>query len=133
MTKKFDPIRSLVAELEARAEKMGHIKANTTVGSYNDVSVQITALKAFFRRMRINHMVTCKIGLWYKRMPVVDVIVDFKDLDNACRNGEEAGEMSKLMQRAFAATRKIMAAGLPKMDAYCPEVGVVCNGWRFQC
>lgn len=133
MAKKFDPIRVLVAELEARASKMDRLKVDGSVSSYDDVATQITAIKAMLRRLKINHRVTAKIGLWKKRMPVVDVIVDFKELDAACRNGEEAYEMSTLMQRAFTAVRRIMGHTLPRINAFCPEVGITANGWRFQC
>ena len=132
-TTKFDPIRQLVAELEARAAKLDRIKVDTTVGSHNDVMTQLTALKAYLRRVKLQKFVTCKVGLWYKKMPLVDVVIDFKGLDYECKTGAEAGELAKLMERSFALVRQIMAHGLPKMNAYCPEVGVVCNGWRFQC
>lgn len=133
MAKKFDPIRTLVAELEGRAAKLDRLKVVTTVSSNDDVAVQITAIKAMFRRLKINHRVTAKIGLWKKRMPVVDVIVDFQEMDRACRNGEEAFEMSTLMKRAFDAVRRIMHHTLPGVNAFCPEVGITVNGWRFQC
>ena len=133
MAKKFDPIRTLVAELETRAAKLERLKVDAKVSSADDVATQIAAIKAMFRRLKINHRVTAKIGLWKKRMPVVDVIVDFQELDRACRNGEEAFEMSTLMQRAFTAVRRIMGHTLPHINAFCPEVGITCNGWRFQC
>ena len=133
MCRKFDPIRKLVADLEEVANRVDRFKQDLSVSSHDEVMIQITALKAYLRRVKLNKQITCKVGLWFKRMPVVDVIIDFQDLDNQCRNGEEAGELAKLMERAFSLTRKIMAHGLPKMSNYCPEVGVVCNGWRFQC
>ncbi len=133
MATKFDPIRKMVSDLEVIANKVNRFKQDTTVSSEDHVLIQLAALKAFLRRAKLNRMVTCKVGLWRKRMPLVDVIANFQGLDTKCKTGEEAGEMAKLMERTYSLIRKIMAHGLPKMSAYCPAVGVVCNGWRFQC
>lgn len=133
MSTKFDPIRAINAELRARAEKLARVKVDTKVSSQDEVTVQLTAIRSYFRRVKINHLVAVKLGLWFKRMPLVDVIIDFKGLDAMCRNGQEAGEMAKLMEESMALVKQIMAHGLPRINAYCPEVGVVCNGWRFQC
>lgn len=128
--KKFEGVRQTVAALEGVAAKAHRFKANPNVSSADDVITQLTALKAMLRKMKLNHMVTCKVGLWRKRQPLLDVLVDFGGVE--ARTGEEAGELSQLMTRAYAVVREIMHHGLPNVSHYCPEHGVVTNGWRFQ-
>ena len=63
--------------------------------------------------------------LWLQGLVALDIML--LDFD------EEAYEMSTLMQRAFHAVRQIMHHTLPRINAFCPEVGITANGWRFQC
>ena len=128
--KKFEGVRQTVQALEVAAAKAHRFKANSGVSSYDDVTTQLVALKAMLRKMKLNHMVACKVGLWRKRMPLLDVLVDFGGAE--AKTGEEAGELAQLMTKAYALLREIMRHGLPKVSHYCPEYGVVTNGWRFQ-
>ena len=129
--KKFDPIRAKNARLAEAVVKAARIKVNHEVTSQSDVVSQVHALRALFVKLRVAKVVTAKVGLWYKKMPVVDVIVDFTDVEP--RNGEEAGELGKLMLEAYALVRQAMAQALPGMTQFAPERGVVLGAWRFQC
>ena len=131
MAQKFDHIRVTISELEKVAGRIERFKANLGVSSSSDAAEQVTALKAAFRRLNINKLVTCKVGLWRKRQPLVDVVVDFGTVQP--RTGEEAGEMAALMNRCFELIRQIMGHVTPRINVFCPTSGVVTNGWRFQC
>jgi hypothetical protein len=131
MAAKFDPIRDIIRSLEVAAAKTGKIKGNAVVTSQSDVVTQVTAVKDVFRRLKINKVVTAKVGLWRKRTPLVDVLIGYPE-DLTARNGEEAFELSNLMLQAMTLTRIIIEKTIPGMTNYCPEVGAVLNGWRFQ-
>lgn len=131
MTSKFDQIRATIASLEAVAAKVERFKVNTQVSSADDAMTQVSEILATFRRLKINRLVTAKVGMWRKKQPLVDVVVDFGDVSP--RTGQEAGEMAALMNRCFFLVRRIMAAVLPRVSHFCPDCGVVTNGWRFQC
>ena len=128
--KKFDPIRETNAKLAAAAAKAHKVKGSD-VTSRHDVLSQIDACRRVFKALKITSAVTVKVGLWYKRTPVVDVIVHFHDLEP--KTGEEAGEMCALMNEAYTTIRKILAQAIPGMTQFAPEQGVCLGAWRFQC
>ena len=131
MSTKFEKIHATITALEAVVAKIDRYKVITDVSSNHDAATQVTTILATFRRLKINRLVTAKVGSWRKRQPLVDVVVDFGDVTP--RTGQEAGEMAALMNKCFFLVRRILAAVLPNVNHFCPEYGVVTNGWRFQC
>lgn len=131
MSKKFDQIRATITSLETVLAKIDRFKVNTEISSNHDAMTQVSEILATLRRLKINKLVTAKVGLWRKKQPLVDVIVDFGEI--IPRTGEEAGEMAALMNKCFFLVRRIFATVLPKVNHFCPDYGVVTNGWRFQC
>jgi len=133
MHKKFDVIRETNARLEAAAVMATRIKPSAEVTSDSDVVTQMKSLHLLFRKLKIAKLVTAKVGLWYKKVPVVDVIVDFHQDTLWPKNGEEAGEVGALMNTSFRLIRQIMATALPGMNRFAPESGPTMGSWRFQC
>lgn len=131
MTSKFDTIRANISKLENVVARIDRFKVNHDVSSMDDAMTQVSVILATLRRLKLNHVVTAKVGLWRKKQPLVDVIVDFGDVQP--RSGEEAGVMASLMNRCYVLVRRIFAALLPRVSHFCPECGVITNGWRFQC
>ena len=131
MATKFDSIRATITALEAVAGRVNRFKVNTQISSTDDAMAQVSVLLATFRRLKVNHLVTAKVGMWRKKQPLVDVVVDFGEV--IPRTGQEAGEMAALMNRCFFLVRHLLATVLPNVNHFCPDCGVVTNGWRFQC
>lgn len=131
MTKKFEQNRKLVAALTQAAERSARLKAKTDVSSNDDVVAQVAAVKDLIRRAKLQKLVTVKVGLWFKRMPMVDVIINW-DGEAKARTGQEAFELSSLMTEAHRQFTTILGHGLPKIRTYAPTHGLVEGAWRFQ-
>jgi hypothetical protein len=131
MTKKFEQNRKLVAALTAAAERSTRLKAKTEISSNDDVCAQVAAVKDLIRRSKLQKLVTVKVGLWFKRMPMVDVVINW-DGEAKAKNGQEAFELSSLMTEAHRQFTIILGHGLPKIRTYAPTHGLVEGAWRFQ-
>lgn len=132
-SRKFRPIAETVQALEAAAGRVTRFKQNKTICSWQTPSsAQVPALLALFRRMHINRLVTAKVGAWQKRLILTDVIVNYHELQNTAKTGEEAGELAALMLRAMAAVRTIIETNMPGMTGFCITAGIRDGFWRFQ-
>lgn len=133
MVKRFKDVEATVLTLETAAQRVVRFKQNTVVSSHSTPTLtQVHALLNLFRRMKINRLVTAKVGSWRKMLLLVDVIVNYGDAQTQCRNGEEAHELSQLMLRAMTAVRTIIETNMPGVKGYCPTCGIVDGYYRFQ-
>ena len=131
---KFQDLAQTVTTLEAAASRVHRFKPNPTVHSFtSSVSAQVHAMLNLFTRMKINRLVTAKVGAWRKQLILADVIVNYGDTQTRCRNGEEAYELAQLMLRAMTAVRTIIETNLPGVTGYVPSLPCVLDGgWRYQ-
>jgi hypothetical protein len=133
MVSRFQDVARTVEALEAAARRVNRFKTNPSISSYaTSVSVQVTAMLGLFRRMKVNKLVTAKVGSWRKRLILADVLINYADAQTRPRTGEEAFELAKLMERAMAAVRTIIETALPGVTGFCPTHGVVDGYYRFQ-
>ena len=83
MVSKFQDVASTVQALEAAASRVHRFKPNLGVSSYvTSVSTQVHAMHNLFTRMKINKLVTAKVGAWRRQLILTDVVIYYADAQN---------------------------------------------------
>ena len=126
---RFAEITAWVASLEATVAAIS-VASDTTVSSQSHTVEQVHAIQSFFAATGLNGFAAVKVGSWFRRTPLVDILPAYPEFHP--KDGEEAYTLTTLMARTMKAIRLGLRQGLPGINHFCAEDGIVAGAFRFQ-